>query len=103
MPKRLIARISPRRAGRPVGQAARHPAEVPVRRARLGAVRRICELPEYYLTRTETAILQPMPARSDGAPGPGCALIEFGSGSSVKSRLLIEALAELALYAPIDI
>ena len=63
----------------------------------------ICELPEYYLTRTETAILKRRAAEIGHRAGEGCALIEFGSGSSVKSRLLIEALPELALYAPIDI
>ncbi len=63
----------------------------------------ICELPEYYLTRAETAILQRRAPEIGRRAGPGCALIEFGSGSSVKSRLLIEALPELALYAPIDI
>jgi dimethylhistidine N-methyltransferase len=63
----------------------------------------ICELPEYYLTRTETAILHERAAEIGRRAGAGCALIEFGSGSSVKSRLLIEALPELALYAPIDI
>jgi dimethylhistidine N-methyltransferase len=63
----------------------------------------ICELPEYYLTRTETAILQQRAGEIGRRAGPGCALIEFGSGSSVKSRLLIEALPEIALYAPIDI
>ena len=36
-------------------------------------------------------------------PAPGCALVEFGSGSSVKSRLLLEALRDLAAYVPIDI
>ena len=35
--------------------------------------------------------------------GPGCALVEFGSGSSVKSRLLLEGLRDLAAYVPIDI
>ncbi|MBS0526637.1 MAG: L-histidine N(alpha)-methyltransferase [Proteobacteria bacterium] len=63
----------------------------------------ICELPEYYLTRTETEILKQRAAEIGRRAGPGCALIEFGSGSSVKSRLLIDALPELALYAPIDI
>ncbi len=63
----------------------------------------ICELPEYYLTRTETAILKQRAAEIGRRAGPGCALVEFGSGSSVKSRLLIEALPKLALYAPIDI
>lgn len=63
----------------------------------------ICELPEYYLTRTETKILRQHAAEIGRRAGPGRALIEFGSGSSVKSRLLIEALSPLALYAPIDI
>jgi dimethylhistidine N-methyltransferase len=63
----------------------------------------ICELREYYLTRTETAILTRRATEIGRRAGPGCALIEFGSGSSVKSRLLIEALPRLALYAPIDI
>ncbi|HEY2873052.1 MAG TPA: L-histidine N(alpha)-methyltransferase, partial [Reyranella sp.] len=63
----------------------------------------ICELPEYYLTRTETAILKQRAVEIGRRAGPGCALVEFGSGSSVKSRLLIEALPKLALYAPIDI
>jgi L-histidine Nalpha-methyltransferase len=63
----------------------------------------ICELPEYYLTRTETGILRQCAADIAGLAGPGCALVEFGSGSSVKSRLLIEALCGLAAYVPIDI
>jgi dimethylhistidine N-methyltransferase len=62
----------------------------------------ICELPEYYLTRTETAILRERSAEIARLAGPGCALVEFGAGSSVKSRLLLEGM-DLALYAPIDI
>ena len=50
----------------------------------------ICELPEYYLTRTEIEILRRFEADIAAMAGPGCALVEFGSGSSVKSRLLIE-------------
>ncbi len=63
----------------------------------------ICELPEYYLTRTETEILKQHAADIASRAGPGRALIEFGSGSSVKSRLLLDALKDLALYSPIDI
>src|SRR3954454_7043515 len=63
----------------------------------------ICELPEYYLTRTETRILAERAHDIAGLAGPGSALIEFGSGSSVKSRLLIDAMSDLAVYAPIDI
>lgn len=63
----------------------------------------ICELPEYYLTRTEIGILGDCAAAIAALAGPGCALVEFGSGSSVKSRLLIEALRDLVTYVPIDI
>lgn len=63
----------------------------------------ICELPEYYLTRTEISILRNYAAEIAALAGPACALVEFGSGSSVKSRLLIEALRDLVAYVPIDI
>ena len=63
----------------------------------------ICELPEYYLTRTEADILRRCAGDIAAMAGPGCALVEFGSGSSVKSRLLIEAMRELVAYVPIDI
>ena len=65
----------------------------------------ICELPEYYLTRTETAILQESAAaivRHTGA----CELVELGSGSSTKTRILLTAYqqADLPLvYRPIDV
>ncbi|MFZ5555769.1 MAG: L-histidine N(alpha)-methyltransferase [Pseudomonadota bacterium] len=62
----------------------------------------ICELPEYVLTRTETAMMRDHAAEMAACLGAGCALIEFGSGSSQKSRLLIEALRP-AVYAPMDI
>ena len=63
----------------------------------------ICELPEYYLTRTETGILKDCAAELARLAGPGCALVEFGSGSSVKTRLLLDAMPDLAAYVPIDI
>jgi dimethylhistidine N-methyltransferase len=63
----------------------------------------ICELPEYYLTRTETAILGERAVDIARLAGPDVALVEFGSGSSVKSRLLLDAMSDLAVYAPIDI
>ena len=63
----------------------------------------ICELPEYYLTRTETQILAERAGDIARLAGPGAALVEFGSGSSVKSRLLLDAMRDLAVYAPIDI
>jgi L-histidine Nalpha-methyltransferase len=67
---------------------------------------RICELPEYYLTRTEDAILrthaEAMVAGFDHAP----VMIELGSGSSTKTRRLIEAALESygnLHYIPIDV
>ncbi|HTR82935.1 MAG TPA: L-histidine N(alpha)-methyltransferase [Reyranella sp.] len=63
----------------------------------------ICDLPEYYLTRTETEILKRHAADIASRAGPGIALVEYGSGSSVKSRLLLDSLQNLALYSPIDI
>jgi dimethylhistidine N-methyltransferase len=64
---------------------------------------KICELPEYYVTRTENLILERRAVDIARRAGPGVTLIEFGSGSSVKSRLLLEALKDVAVYAPIDI
>ncbi|MDP2373679.1 L-histidine N(alpha)-methyltransferase [Reyranella sp.] len=63
----------------------------------------ICELPEYYLTRTETGILTDCAAELARLAGPGCVLVEFGSGSSVKTRLLLDAMPDLAAYVPIDV
>jgi dimethylhistidine N-methyltransferase len=63
----------------------------------------ICELPEYYLTRVETAILTERAGEIARLAGSGRALVEFGAGSSVKSRLLLDAVDDLAVYAPIDI
>jgi len=64
---------------------------------------RICELDEYYLTRTELAILEQSRAQIAELLGPQCLLIEFGSGSSRKTRVLLEALQAPAGYVPIDI
>ena len=62
----------------------------------------ICELPEYYLTRVETAIMRDGAAAMARQLGAGCALIEFGSGSGRKTRILVEAAAPAA-YLAIDI
>ena len=63
----------------------------------------ICELPEYYPTRTETAILATYAPEIAGAMGPHCQLVEFGSGASRKVRLLLAALKEPEAYVAIDI
>jgi L-histidine Nalpha-methyltransferase len=63
----------------------------------------ICELPEYYLTRAEMALLAERAPEIAHLAGRHAQLIEFGSGSSRKVRLLLEALAEPAAYVAIDI
>lgn len=63
----------------------------------------ICQLDEYYVTRTETGIL------TDNAPaiatlmGDNWHLVEFGSGSSIKVRILLDALGGQEAYTAIDI
>jgi dimethylhistidine N-methyltransferase len=64
---------------------------------------RICLTPEYYLTRAELEIMQRFAAEMAELCGPGCALIEYGSGSASKTRPLLEQLREPAAYVPIDI
>src|SRR5258706_14025284 len=61
----------------------------------------ICELPEYYLTRTETAILRGNIAEIAQFVGPEAQLIEFGCGVQAKTRILIQTL-QTQLYVPID-
>src|SRR5258705_13884290 len=63
---------------------------------------RICRLPEYYLTRAELALTRANIGALARFAGRGCVLIEYGSGASHKSRLLIRALRPAA-YLPIDI
>jgi dimethylhistidine N-methyltransferase len=62
----------------------------------------ICDLPEYYPTRTELAMMQAHAPDMAGLLGEDCLLVEYGAGSGRKTRLLIEALAPVA-YVPIDI
>jgi dimethylhistidine N-methyltransferase len=63
----------------------------------------ICALPEYYPTRTETAIMEQYAVAMAEQLGRGVLLIEFGSGSSVKTRILLDNLHELSAYVPVDI
>ena len=62
----------------------------------------ITALPEYYPTRTETAILAEQAGAIAAAVGPGRAVIEYGSGSSAKTPLLLAPL-DAAAYVPVDI
>lgn len=63
----------------------------------------ICELPEYYPTRTELAITRARAPEIAELCGPDALVVEYGSGSSVKTRLLLDALESPAAYVPIDI
>lgn len=64
---------------------------------------RICELPEYYVTRTEASIMRMHAAAMAAAVGPRSRLVEFGSGSSTKTRLLLDHLDTPEAYVPVDI
>jgi dimethylhistidine N-methyltransferase len=63
----------------------------------------ICELEEYYPTRTEIGIMRDHVGEMADAVGSKAALVELGSGSGIKTRLLLEALDQPASYLPIEI
>jgi dimethylhistidine N-methyltransferase len=63
----------------------------------------ITELAEYYPTRTEIALLRRIAPEIAGLISPDAALVEFGSGASVKTRILLDAAPQIGVYAPIDI
>ena len=63
----------------------------------------ITSLPEYYLTRTEISILDEHAEEMVAMFGPSFALIEYGSGSSRKVRILLDQLSGRAIYMPVDI
>ncbi|MEX2121180.1 MAG: L-histidine N(alpha)-methyltransferase [Pirellulales bacterium] len=63
----------------------------------------ITRLDEYYLTRTELAIMRRYAAEMADRLGPQCLLIELGSGSLVKVRLLLDRLKSPAAYVPVDV
>ena len=64
---------------------------------------RICDLPEYYPTRTELSILQTHAADMAKHMGEHADIIEFGAGSLHKIRLLLNAASKPARYVPMDI
>ena len=63
----------------------------------------ICTLPEYYPTRSETALLTQIAPDLAAALPAGGVLVEFGSGASLKTRLLLDAAPQLSAYVPVDI
>lgn len=63
----------------------------------------ICDLDVYYPTRTEIAITRNHAGEIAELAGPAARLVELGSGSSVKTRILLDHLARLHAYVPVDI
>ncbi|MDC7677293.1 ergothioneine biosynthesis protein EgtB [Asticcacaulis machinosus] len=63
----------------------------------------ICELPEYYPTRTETSLLRQIAPEIAAMIPPNAALIEFGSGASTKTKIMLDAAPQISAYVPIDI
>lgn len=63
----------------------------------------ICDAPEYYVARSETALLQAIAPELASAIQPGATLVEFGSGSSTKTRILLDGATQIVGYVPIDI
>ena len=63
----------------------------------------ICELPEYYITRTEIEILRLHGAEMAKALGPQIELIGLGTGAGTKTQILLEELQDPRVYVPIDI
>jgi dimethylhistidine N-methyltransferase len=64
---------------------------------------RICEQPEYYLTRCEIALMQAHAAGIADTLGVDVRLVEYGSGSAIKTRLLLEHMASPVSYVPVEI
>ncbi len=63
----------------------------------------ICDLEEYFPARTEVALLERFGSKIRNAIGPSARIVEFGSGSGRKTRLLLAALNAPAVYIPFDI
>ena len=105
-PRRRRAHAGVRRAGRPDPAVQGDPAEALLRHRGLAAVRgRSCELPEYYPTRTERAILEANAAALVEATRPA-ELVELGSGVPTKTLLLLDAMRDagtLDRYVPFDV
>ncbi|MGH8124534.1 MAG: L-histidine N(alpha)-methyltransferase [Rhodanobacteraceae bacterium] len=64
---------------------------------------RICEQPEYYPTRAELEIMHDHVDSIARALGPNVRLVEYGSGSGLKTRMLLRALAAPVAYVPVEI
>src|ERR1044072_7280259 len=63
----------------------------------------ICELPEYYVTRTETELLRRYGKEMAESIGANAELIGFGTGAGIKTRILLGHLENPIAYVPVDI
>ena len=63
----------------------------------------ICNLVEYYPTRIELTIMRDWVSEIAELLGERCRLVEYGSGNSLKTRILLERLKDMAAYVPVDI
>src|SRR5258708_16030042 len=63
----------------------------------------ISRTPEYYPTRVETALLQQFALEISAGIPEGAVLVEFGSGASDKTRVILDAAPQIAAYVPVDI
>lgn len=68
-----------------------------------GLFESICEQPEYYLTRAELALMRTHVEDIASALGSGVLLLEYGSGSGIKTRMLLEHLVDPVAYVPVEI
>jgi dimethylhistidine N-methyltransferase len=65
--------------------------------------REICQLPEYYVTRTETALLEKYATALAESVGENAELVGFGTGAGVKTRMVLQSLVNPIAYVPVDI
>ena len=63
----------------------------------------ICELPEYYVTRTETGILEQHAPQIAQSIGANAELVGLGTGAGIKTRMLLQHLENPIAYVPVDI
>ena len=97
------AAVPCRRAARPRAPKKELPCKYFYDEAGSALFEQITEQEEYYPTRTELGIMEGHGAEMAGLLGPRCLLIEYGSGSSLKTRRLLDPLRDPAGYAPIDV